>query len=557
MFMLLFPWWVVGTILWSVAVIIADGNAVALSIFVIYVCLPPAILSTGILTKQIKSRVQLGSWSNRNAAELLLTYSLVYAIYMSLHLSCPNGTIDFVYVCCTFIVNLFFPWLNHRTLLADTKFWRGLGRCNQGGLEVGDALRSSGVDVHRPTMELNFVTSSFQEAMAGTRGLAVDFAFLQLQRYLGQGAAAKVYQGKYRNRVVAIKLNTPPEVDEDVIQTFLTEATVSASLKHRNIVEFVGICIRPPQIGMVFEFCEGGNLKTSILKQPAIWSSQRRLRACLDAASGLSFMHENLIMHRDIKAENFLVGKKMVVKLGDFGESTYFRTKEAADVQRMTILGTVAFMAPELIAGERFYTEAIDIYALAVTFWEIWTGKDPYDGLSTFDIYDIVNRGERPPIPDDAPPEFVELLRRCWATLPEERPHGPEIVEHLEKILKTVHGAEEFHHEDGDDDTPHPLPREGRSFSLEGITSRISLNLRGQKPNMRDIESAGAEFKEMEMTPSRQASAEKKAGAATAAVMSPFHATVPNTPASHAHAEHDDRSKEVQRQSAEGVDTVV
>lgn len=60
--------------------------------------------------------------------------------------------------------------------------------------------------------------------------------------------------------------------------------------------------------------------------------------------------------------------------------------------KRMTILGTVAFMAPELVNNARTYTESIDIYALGVTFWEIWTNKDPYADLTTFQIYDKVKK---------------------------------------------------------------------------------------------------------------------------------------------------------------------
>lgn len=524
LFLLLFPWWAISTVLWIAGTEVERGSAALLGVFTALACIPPMALSIGILTKRVKSRVQLGSRSNRNTPELLLSYSALFAAFMVFRISYgSSGIVALVFGLLTFGFNQLFPWMNHRTLLADTKFWRGLGRHNQGGLDIDDNLRESGVDVHRPTMELNFVTSSLQSAMSEVRGLAVDFAYLQLQQMIGQGATAKVYMGKYRNKVVAIKLSTPPEVDEEVINTFIAEANLSSSLKHRNIVEFVGICIRPPQIGMVFEFCEGGNLKTSLTKQAAQWTAMKRLRACHGAASAVSFMHSQGYIHRDIKADNFFVAKKLVVKLGDFGESTHMRTKESADAQRMTILGTVAFMAPELIAADRYYTSAVDIYALAVTFWEIWTGRDPYDDSSTFDIYDKVKKGQRPPVPDDAPDGFKALLGKCWAGPAEERLTGPDIVATLEGIIEkfksATHTVEEDSASSGVDGGEETTRSSAYGF-METFSNRLSTSLRGSvrgprrasqptdKDMDRDLEEGGAgdddRLSTLEMQPTRR-----------------------------------------------------
>eukprot|EP00981_Chlorochromonas_danica_P015148 scaffold10764_cov159-Ochromonas_danica.AAC.2 len=490
----LFPWWVISTGIWLAAVLVRDEeeggqegskrhvtSQVLYLLYLLIATFPPILLSWGILTRRIKSRVQLGSQSNRNGAELLFLYSLIYAIYLLFAtVIFSSMAIDLTFVILTFLFNQIFPWMNHRTLLADTKFWRGLGRHNQGGLEVDEVLRKSGADIHRPTMELHFVTSSLQNAMSQVRSLAIDFAFLQLQELIGQGATAKVYRGRYRNRLVAVKLSTPPEVDEEVINTFIAEANLSSSLKHRHVVDFVGICVRPPQIGMVFEFCEGGNLKQSLHRQALAWTPLRRLRACHDAATAITFMHSKHHIHRDIKTDNFFVGRNFVVKLGDFGESTAFRRVEDTENHRMTILGTVAYMAPELIAAERYYTEAIDIYALAITFWEIWTGKDPYEGKSTFDIYEDVNQGRRPPLPDNCPDGFPQLLHSCWAGRAEERAKGPEIVEALDGIINRYKAN---HPECYEEEERHTGVEEEESSNHGGILdtlTRISINLRGR-----------------------------------------------------------------------------
>jgi serine/threonine protein kinase len=214
-------------------------------------------------------------------------------------------------------------------------------------------------------MEFGFAASHFQDVMAEIDDISIDFAFLRLERSIGEGATSKVYSGRFKTKLVAIKLSTPPEVTEEAINVFVAEAKIASQLSHPNVVQFVGICIRPPQIAMVFEFCEGGNLKTHLQKHhKTFWTPSRRPHACIDTAKGLNCLHEAGFIHRDLKAENFFLGKKNMVKLGDFGESTAFRNEESVASRRMSVCGTVSFMAPELIRAARHYTAAVDIYAL-------------------------------------------------------------------------------------------------------------------------------------------------------------------------------------------------
>ena len=68
------------------------------------------------------------------------------------------------------------------------------------------------------------------------------------------------------------------------------------------------------------------------------------IKACIDCSRAIECLHSHGFIHRDLKAENFFVGKKNVIKLGDFGEATKIRTKKQLADRRMTVLGTVAFM---------------------------------------------------------------------------------------------------------------------------------------------------------------------------------------------------------------------
>jgi serine/threonine protein kinase len=232
---------------------------------------------------------------------------------------------------------------------------------------------------------------------------------------------------------VAIKISTPTEITVEVIDVFVKEGLLSTNLQHKNIVKFFGVCVRPPQIAMVMELCDGGDLKSNIRKNPQFWTPLERLGACLSAARGVSYLHSAGYIHRDIKTENFFVNKPNEVKLGDFGESCRERPspqdgEDDSQTRRMTILGTIAYMAPELIAAAKFYTSAVDIFALAITFWEIWTGQTAYETNTQFEVYKLVEDGNRPDIVNiDAPIDFIQLIKMCWHQDPDARPTAEEV----------------------------------------------------------------------------------------------------------------------------------
>jgi serine/threonine protein kinase len=157
-------------------------------------------------------------------------------------------------------------------------------------------------------------------------------------------------------------------------------------------------------------------------------------------------------MHRDIKAENLFVTDKWKVKLGDFGESRAILklaedsgTEKERDTaqwnQRMTVLGTVAYMAPELVNAQKQYTEAIDVYAMGITFWEIWTGKDPFAKENTFSLYQLIVQGARPDIPTTCPAGFKEVINTSWDTTADQRPSASIIVQKMGIIIDDFQAA--------------------------------------------------------------------------------------------------------------------
>jgi tRNA A-37 threonylcarbamoyl transferase component Bud32 len=410
---ILLPWFLLSLVFLILIYVHESWFLVPQIIFLFLTFLPTFLLSVGILSRTIVSRIRLGSRSNRNTVEHLLVFVIIFALLNLLDIIGPtNSTLLFslliTYVVVTLVWSVLFVLSTHRSLLADTKFWRGLGTHNQGGILAAPQVN----DLPHPNIQPEVASTYLQDMMSNIGSLVIDFAFLEAKERIGDGSTSIVYSGQYKGQSVAIKMSTPDEITEEVLDEFIKEGKLSSSLDHKNIVKFIGLCVRPPQIAFVTEFCHEGNLKSSISKNPGQWTHKRRLRACLDACRALDYLHNKNYIHRDLKTENFFVMKDLTIKLGDFGETTPKRTRASQAGRKMSIVGTVSYMAPELIANAPFYTSAIDVYALGITFWEIWTGQNSYADKSTFEIYKLVEDGTRPEVSDciDASPELLRAM---------------------------------------------------------------------------------------------------------------------------------------------------
>jgi serine/threonine protein kinase len=436
----LFCWWILSVIV-LFACLFNDSLLVSI-LLIVLISLMPILLTAGILLRILPSRVQLSSHSNRLSVELLFVYSILFlAILVSALLSLSKAVTSLLLSLLIFFSSQLFPIALYKSLLADTKFWRGLGKHNRGGITALTG-RDRGVS-SLPSVTMKVVEFEFQSVLTDTSEWFIDFAFIQIEDLIGVGASARVYRGKFKSENVAIKVHTPPELTAQELQRIRKEALINSNLSHPCIVKFFGICIRPPEIGIIIEFCENGNLHESLLTHMAEWTPNRRLTAILDAAKAVEYLHSRGFMHRDIKADNYFVTFNWKVKLGDLGEATPIENEDAVKLskERMTILGTIAYMAPELVDGKNFYSEAIDVYALSMTLWQIWTGLDPYEGIGTFDLYEAITSGKRPELSSSAPDELNDAIAAGWTANSSERISAAEIVRRLKDFMDATERA--------------------------------------------------------------------------------------------------------------------
>ncbi|KAF9150638.1 hypothetical protein DFQ26_001515, partial [Actinomortierella ambigua] len=184
------------------------------------------------------------------------------------------------------------------------------------------------------------------------------------------------------------------------------------------------------------ELAEKGSLERAIRKGDIAhddWTTKARIAD--EIARGLAYIHQEGVLHRDLKSANVLLTKHMEVKLADFGLAQIRSMASAASsISGHTskgAAGTLRWVAPELLyVAKPIYSTKSDVYALGVVMWEIAAdctrpfGDQYDDALVTLGV----KSGNRERLPGDTPTEYRMWVERCWAQDPCERPNAGSVI---------------------------------------------------------------------------------------------------------------------------------
>lgn len=274
----------------------------------------------------------------------------------------------------------------------------------------------------------------------------IDLRKLNMGPAFAQGAFGKLYRGTYNGEDVAIKILERPENDPEkaqlMEQQFQQELMMLATLKHPNIVRFIGACRKSVVWCIVTEYAKGGSLRQFLTKrQNRAVPLKLAVKQALDVARGMAYVHGLGYIHRDLKSDNLLIAADRSIKIADFGVARIEVKTEGMTPET----GTYRWMAPEMIQ-HRPYTQKVDVYSFGIVLWELLTGMVPFHNMTAVQAaFAVVNRGVRPPIPNDCLPMLSDIMTRCWDANPEVRPPFTEILMMLERaeteILTTVRKA--------------------------------------------------------------------------------------------------------------------
>lgn len=231
---------------------------------------------------------------------------------------------------------------------------------------------------------------------------------------------------------------------------------------------------------IVTQLCTG-DLRSRIYDHSTKMDRDEQQQILREIAAGCAYLHEEGVVHRDLKPGNVLLDKHGQCKICDFGQSKDYRADDRLEVrhgvarhrpacvyapltyvpsppyvslcacptlQMTTNVGTPVYAAPELHCDERVghYSTKIDVYSFGIIMWSLLTRERPYSdqgNMSTFSLVTKIVEGLRPTVSDDFPPMLAKLMARCWALDPDDRPMFAEILVLLDRSNLMVLKGEE------------------------------------------------------------------------------------------------------------------
>ncbi|NWU37618.1 M3K19 kinase, partial [Hylia prasina] len=255
---------------------------------------------------------------------------------------------------------------------------------------------------------------------------------------LGKGAYGTVYCGlTSQGQLIAVKqvvLDTSHQLTtEKEYQKFHEEVDLLKTLKHVNIVTYLGTCLEDSILSIFMEFVPGGSI-SSVLNRFGPLPEVVLCKYTKQILQGVAYLHDNRVVHRDIKGSNVMLMPTGVIKLIDFGCARRLAWASLSGTRSellRSVHGTPYWMAPEVIS-ECGYGRKSDIWSVGCTVFEMATGKPPLASMARAAamFYIGARAGLMPALPQRFSSAAAEFVRACLTRDQHERPSAVQLLEH-------------------------------------------------------------------------------------------------------------------------------
>lgn len=265
----------------------------------------------------------------------------------------------------------------------------------------------------------------------------------RITRYVGQGGMADVYRANdlINGQDVAIKLvRSDVENKEEFYERFSYEIRIAATItNHYNIVRILNFDKFDDRPFMVTEYISGQTLR-DILNSKRTLDLKEACNYIIQILDALIELHSLGIVHRDIKPQNIYVLFSGIVKVADFGVSVFINNRNKKISEKRLIVGTPQYLAPEIIRTGNVSPQG-DIYALGITFFELITGRVPFNDPDVKKTFQMHINNRLPSVSQlrhNCPTGIVNIIEKaCAKNVKDRYQNAQEMKTDLEEILKT------------------------------------------------------------------------------------------------------------------------
>jgi len=303
---------------------------------------------------------------------------------------------------------------------------------------IDEALDSLTPQIHGACLRYLYEICGRQALLP--RSLILPLCYDQAEDPVCRGGRMDIWKGKYQGKDVAAQVlrRLPADDSGSIRRRFCSEAMAWRALRHENVVPLIGVTMADNKFVMVSEWMAKGD----IMKFTKEGTNVDRLGLLEDVTKGLIYMHDQGMIHGDLKGANILIDGNGRARLTGFGLIT--TTSERSTVTPpATGDGAIPWMSPELLHPKMFGleecrpTEESDCYALGMVIYEVLSGQAPFASHKDPEVIFKVLRGERPSRPEgDEGKLFTdgiwEVLGRCWKPQPCDRLSAKDILLGLE-----------------------------------------------------------------------------------------------------------------------------
>ncbi|XP_010851953.1 PREDICTED: mitogen-activated protein kinase kinase kinase 19 isoform X5 [Bison bison bison] len=212
-----------------------------------------------------------------------------------------------------------------------------------------------------------------------------------------------------------------------------TKVDLLKALKHVNIVAYLGTCLEENILSIFMEFVPGGSI-SSIINRFGPLPEMVFCKYTEQILQGVAYLHENCVVHRDIKGNNVMLMPTGIIKLIDFGcakRLAWAGLNGTHSDMLKSMHGTPYWMAPEVI-NESGYGRKSDIWSIGCTVFEMATGKPPLASMDRMAamFYIGAHQGLMPPLPDCFSENAADFVRACLTRDQHERPSAVQLLKH-------------------------------------------------------------------------------------------------------------------------------